>query len=207
MTVFQAGVAAVLMLGALGAQAANLVANGSFEADSQSAWGIHANLTAWTGGKNGIELRNNVVGAAQDGVNFVELDTTKNSKIVQKIGITSAGAYELSFWYQARPDNGSRNSNTDALGWSFAGYNGTVLKDWKTAGATDWQQFKQTFTITQVGKKTLSFTAFGKSDGYGGSIDNVSVSAVPEPETFAMLLAGLGLMGTIARRRKLPKAI
>jgi hypothetical protein len=26
--------------------------------------------------------------------------------------------------------------------------------------------------------------------------------AVPEPETYAMLLAGLGLMGFVARRRK-----
>jgi hypothetical protein len=34
-------------------------------------------------------------------------------------------------------------------------------------------------------------------------IDNFkSVSAVPEPETYAMLLAGLGLVGAIARRRK-----
>ncbi len=30
----------------------------------------------------------------------------------------------------------------------------------------------------------------------------LSVTAVPEPETYAMLLAGLGLMGAIARRRK-----
>jgi hypothetical protein len=27
------------------------------------------------------------------------------------------------------------------------------------------------------------------------------VAAVPEPETYAMLLAGLGLIGTISRRR------
>lgn len=33
-------------------------------------------------------------------------------------------------------------------------------------------------------------------------MDNLSVSAVPEPETYAMLLAGLGLMGAVARRRK-----
>jgi hypothetical protein len=32
--------------------------------------------------------------------------------------------------------------------------------------------------------------------------NNFQVTAVPEPETYAMLLAGLGLMGTIARRRK-----
>ena len=43
----------------------------------------------------------------------------------------------------------------------------------------------------------------------GGSIPNLAfiganytVTPVPEPETFAMLLAGLGLMGVIARRRK-----
>ena len=33
-----------------------------------------------------------------------------------------------------------------------------------------------------------------------------SVTAVPEPETYAMLLAGLGLMGTIVRRRNKSKA-
>lgn len=32
------------------------------------------------------------------------------------------------------------------------------------------------------------------------------VSAVPEPETYAMMLAGLGLMGAIARRRKAKQA-
>jgi hypothetical protein len=30
----------------------------------------------------------------------------------------------------------------------------------------------------------------------------VNIAPVPEPETYAMLLAGLGLMGFVARRRK-----
>lgn len=38
----------------------------------------------------------------------------------------------------------------------------------------------------------------GKTGGYTGSI---FVTAVPEPENHALLLAGLGLMGAIARRR------
>jgi hypothetical protein len=31
---------------------------------------------------------------------------------------------------------------------------------------------------------------------------NLSVAAIPEPETYAMFLAGLGMMGAVARRRK-----
>ena len=34
------------------------------------------------------------------------------------------------------------------------------------------------------------------------SVDNINIIPVPEPETYAMLLAGLGLMGAVARRRK-----
>lgn len=38
--------------------------------------------------------------------------------------------------------------------------------------------------------------------GYAIVLDNVAVTApVPEPETYAMLLAGLGLIGMVARRR------
>jgi len=33
-------------------------------------------------------------------------------------------------------------------------------------------------------------------------LDNVSVAAVPEPETYALMLAGLGLLGFMARRKK-----
>ena len=38
------------------------------------------------------------------------------------------------------------------------------------------------------------------------TVANALVTAVPEPESYAMLLAGLGLMGTIARRRNQSKA-
>ena len=59
--------AALLALAALpqSANANNLVVNGSFEADSQAAstWSIYPNLTGWTGGAAGIELRHNVADA------------------------------------------------------------------------------------------------------------------------------------------------
>lgn len=47
---------------------------------------------------------------------------------------------------------------------------------------------------------------FGQSSNFDGSDGNIKFSVqlapVPEPETCAMLLAGLGLMGVMARRRR-----
>jgi hypothetical protein len=45
-------------------------------------------------------------------------------------------------------------------------------------------------------------------DGFNGGINNLafSVAAVPEPESYLMLLAGLGLVGAIARHRRQSRA-
>ena len=51
-------------------------------------------------------------------------------------------------------------------------------------------------------------TAFDSGSGYqGGAFDfglqvDATVAAVPEPETFALMLAGLGALGFVARRRR-----
>ena len=42
---------------------------------------------------------------------------------------------------------------------------------------------------------------FGGTPAIGGALAQYQVTPVPEPETYAMLLAGLGVMGAIARRR------
>jgi hypothetical protein len=203
MTIVKTLTAAALAFAAIGAHAES-VTNGSFEADAQAAgtWSIQNNLTGWTGMSN-IELRNNVAGAAQDGVNFVELDTTANMSMKQTI--TGSGLYTLSFWYSARE---GRAAGDNGLGFSFGDLSGNVLMT--TAGAAVgngnvWQHF--TGLVNLSGPSDLVFTAMGTSNSYGASLDNISVTAaVPEPETYALLLAGLGLMGTIIRRRKANQA-
>jgi hypothetical protein len=201
MTIVKTLTAAALAFAAIGAHA-ELVTNGSFEANAQAAgtWSIQNNLVGWTGLTN-IELRNNVAGAAQDGVNFVELDTTSNMSMKQTI--TGNGLYQLSFWYSARE---GRPAGDNGLGFSFGDVSGNVLMS--TAGAASgnvWQHY--TGLVNLSGTSDLIFTAMGTSNSYGASLDNVSVTAaVPEPETYALLLAGLGLMGTIVRRRKANQA-
>jgi len=54
------------------------------------------------------------------------------------------------------------------------------------------------------GRLALDFVPAGNPGGtqYVVFFDGLSVTAVPEPETYAMLMAGFGLLGFIARRRK-----
>jgi hypothetical protein len=47
-------------------------------------------------------------------------------------------------------------------------------------------------------ERIVAFSAANWSASVGGA----SVSPVPEPETYALMLAGLGLVGFMARKRK-----
>lgn len=49
--------------------------------------------------------------------------------------------------------------------------------------------------------KSLYFTA-GPNEERDGIFGKLTVSAVPEPESYAMLLAGLGLIGLVSRRKR-----
>ena len=178
-----------------------LLVNGSFEADHQSAgtWANYSNLTGWTGGEHGIELRNNVAGVAAQGVNFVELDTNKNSNMFQSVQTVLGQHYTLTFQFENRPGVAisSQGLSVDWGGAEIAHVNNSLNGTWET----------RTYSLIGDGSAMkLKFIATGTSDSYGSSLDNVSLTtAVPEPETYAMLLAGLGLVGVVARRRKAAK--
>jgi hypothetical protein len=189
-------IAVSMAAAACGASAQNIVVNGSFEENAQAngTWSIYNNLVGWTGQSN-IELRNNVAGTAQQGVNYVELDTTRNMSMTQTI--QGYGDYLLSFWYSARPGVAA---GSNGLSYSLGSLTGSVLNNVAGGNANSWQHFQGVVTLN--GKTSLTFGAIGVTDSYGGSLDNISVTAVPEAETYAMMLAGLGMIGTIVRRRK-----
>lgn len=194
--IFGAVVGAAFALSASSAGAALI--NGSFEDDVQAAgsWAIYPNLTGWTGGPNGIELRNNVAGTAYDGVNFVELDTTANSIATQNIVTGIGQAYTLSFAYSPRTDVAA-GSNGIAVYWG-----GTLLNTYTgfTNANSAWTVY--TVNVTGDGSDSLEFRAVGTSDSYGGSLDAVMLTAVPEPSTWAMMILGFFGVGFVAYRRK-----
>jgi len=59
--------------------------------------------------------------------------------------------------------------------------------------------------VLGTGNHSISVFADTSPHGSGGAYLGVFTSAVPEPETYAMLLAGLGMMGAVARRRQQKK--
>lgn len=70
-----------------------------------------------------------------------------------------------------------------------------------STGVNSGNQLALTFGPSAASSYYLNVT--GMANGTQGGLYNgaISVTAVPEPENHALLLAGLGLMGAIARRR------
>jgi hypothetical protein len=60
--------------------------------------------------------------------------------------------------------------------------------------------FTGPLTLTVTGFAGGESSAFSAS--YSGLLNITTVAAVPEPETYAMMLAGLGMVGMLARRRR-----
>lgn len=180
---------------------ANLVVNGSFEDYTSVAagkWSTFGSGYGWTTGTNGVEIRNAVAGTAADGVRFAELDTNRNSWISQTIHTYANQALELTFSYAPRAGV-SADSNKIKVFWNDD-LLGTVTGNGKKGSS--WLDLVFDVQADANGLGLLKFAAAGASDRLGGSLDNVSVTAIPEPGTSAMLLAGLGILAAVARRRR-----
>jgi hypothetical protein len=85
--------------------------------------------------------------------------------------------------------------------FTSADLNGTALQ---TAA---FPVFPMTWNVATLlatpvsGPLVLTIHGISAGGSYGGDI-NVTMAPVPEPTTYGMLLAGVGILGMLARRRK-----
>jgi hypothetical protein len=205
--------AAAATASAAPAPTGNLIINGGFESTvvANGSWVNVGSTPGWTwlaGPGTGFEIRNNVAGAAQEGSNYVELDTTGNTTIGQYLDSLSAGtAYELSFWYSPRAYQAASTNGLQVF------WNGSLLGATLTGlggSQNDWTQHQYRVTA-QGGRNLLSFASVGSSDSLGGNLDNVSLNRVPEPGTLALTFAALAgcllLPRTLRRKAEARRAV
>ena len=211
--------------------AANLVVNGSMDfvdasgnpaaqGGDHSAGDPSAQLTGWTFLNNAataeywVSFQNQPSADGGSYLGVQDLDAFLPRINVQGItqtisGLTVGDTYELSFWSM---------SNHDGHGF---------MQDWQVTFGGESATGEQTtpnadnFSGTWV-QSTMSFTASSTSQALTfvaqylpGSVPEMlnldgvvltqkSVSTVPEPASWALLLAGFGGVLAVARRRRMP---
>ncbi len=85
----------------------------------------------------------------------------------------------------------------DLTGYLYDGQNGTGSQ----LGSMAATNTTYTFSNLAVGDYSFKFTGSAGPNG-GGYMVGLSVAPVPEPSEWAMMLAGLGLVGAVAARRR-----
>lgn len=200
-----AAVSVLLAAGAAQAAGPNLVKNGGFSHVTDLT--VPANgyivvdagadaIDHWDVSKVSVD----VVHGAYNAINGNSIDligTPGPGEISQKIhGLQADTSYTLTFDLARNPNAGSAAVTVSFLGQSQTF---TAPSD-NSATPESW-----TISSNALGGATskLKFFSVNDGDSYSGAIiDNVSlVAAVPEPATYAMLLAGLGLLGWVGRRK------
>ena len=113
--------------------------------------------------------------------------------------INATGWVSLSFWYTPRIGWGA---GTHGVQVSLGSFSSVVMESVAGGTVPNWQRFSALVDLGSSGSAVLRFAATGTSDMAGGLIDNVSVTAVPEPSTDVLALGGgLALAAWLRRRR------
>lgn len=159
----------------------------SFVADQQITVGQYA----FDLGENGLWGGNGNHFLSFDNVGAMTLDVSFN-------GLKTKGfAFDFSAWQEL----GSTTPATISVSY-FDAANSLIGTHSETISPSlGWESYNLSLTSGYVSDSAniarVSIT------GDGVVLDNLTFTqAVPEPESYAMLLAGLGLMGVVARRRQ-----
>lgn len=152
-------------------------------------------------------FRPNFSTLSPQGGNFVALDGDSDyaGSISQQIsGLTVGSRYRLTFSWAASQLINRTGATTEQLVGNFGDSTfATGVVPVASEGFEGW--FNEAFTFTATSSsQVLSFLSIGTPNGLPpiAALDGVSLTAVPEPATWGLMLAGFAMVGVAARRGK-----
>jgi choice-of-anchor C domain-containing protein len=206
---FLAVSAALIAACAAGSASAQIVQNGSFEnpAISPTPFLVSPGQTTidnWSVTSGSVDLIDGYW-QAHSGAQSIDLSGNEPGTLTQTISLDTGKLYLLTFWVSGNPDGPPDLktfdfSVTNTTPMTVANVNFTVVSPPQSRANMNWQERDWLF-IANDGPHTLTFQSTTPGP-YGPALDDVGVTLVPEPETYAMLLAGMGFIGFVARRRR-----
>lgn len=196
---------------ASGAQAStNLLINGGFEHPASNfvnylAPGGFTGITGWTTTGNGVHWMTEALGyftdpTGKDAVDLADYGRA-NGGIQQSFATTAGARYAVSFAGMTFQNAG----NPDGEGEITVLIDAVELQTYTlvnhSSASNAWQTFSFNFTATS-NTTTLAFRHKPAGENYSFINDAAVVALpVPEPQTWALLLLGLGLVAGTAQRR------
>lgn len=213
---FVVALASAAALFCAGAANADIVQNGGFETGNFGPWNVVDGATTPSTNTPPVVIQygqasgfptgafGEAVPAPAGGGNFgayFSADGTGQS-ISQVVTLAANQTYALSYAIYA-PQNGLNNPNTADFDANIAGQNLPATAFSTTMLSPNWLLFTGDFTTGAATSYTLTFNF----DGNGVTaadvlVDNIAISAVPEPSTWAMMILGFFGIGFLAYRRK-----
>lgn len=194
-----AGAAALVLAGAAHA---NGLADGSFaegaNANSFATYSAGNAFGDWNVDSGSIDLIGSYWGG-HGGSYSVDMNGNGPGAISQSFTL-AAGEYTLSFWMSGNPDGGAGTQSVKAIVGDASQVFNFVVTPGQTRSNMGWTL--ETLTFSTAGATTLTFDSNTASGPYGASISDISVSAVPEPASLGLLLAGIGMLGVMSSRRR-----
>ncbi len=124
---------------------------------------------------------------------YIDLDgsTGQSGQFTNVVSLLAGQNYELTFDLA-----GSQRGSNETVYVQF----GDTYADYTLNSGDGFSNYSLSFTPTVTDTYFLSFQNVG-GDNVGALLDNTSVSAVPEPETYAMLLIGLLAVSVYSSKR------
>jgi hypothetical protein len=184
------------LLGASAAQASTIFSD-NFDADV-----LALNSTSFLGGwtVSGYHAAVDTIGPGLYDVfpgngHYIDLDGSWDAPGLFSKTLTATAGMTYTATFQLAGNHRGYANDTVAVNF------GSASGSYTLSSGDPFSTFSLSFTATGSGPFSLSFKNSG-ADYVGVLLDNVSVAAVPEPATYGMLLAGLGLVGAAVRRRR-----